>query len=238
MREEVINNLSLSILNRFDNNLSIRDEQIHKLFELAIELFQSSDLDHLPRSFVDLSYKLKSMYQYDQTASLSIDQAIQFGALWSVVQMIDISKDKKKEKPNLLELSKRHKWLVPVLTTISEHHGITHNELAGKVGKSKSELSQNIAKLQNERLFSFSKYGREKYYYLEARGQELLSEVQKTKTLEKQIPLESVETWDDGFVCPICNGFVTCQTWKNGKPYNVEFKYCPTCGQKLKQEVE
>ena len=58
------------------------------------------------------------------------------------------------------------------------------------------------------------------------------------EALEKQIPLEPVETWDDGFVCPICNRFVTCQKWKNGKPYNVEFKYCPTCGQKLKQEVE
>ena len=58
------------------------------------------------------------------------------------------------------------------------------------------------------------------------------------EALKKQIPLEPIETWYDSFVCPICNGFTTCQKWKNGNPYNAEFKYCPTCGQKLKQEVE
>ena len=58
------------------------------------------------------------------------------------------------------------------------------------------------------------------------------------EAIKKQIPLKPIETWDDGFVCPICNGFTTCQKWKNGYPYNAEFEYCPTCGQKLEQEVE
>ena len=66
-----------------------------------------------------------------------------------------------------------------------------------------------------------------------------LSEVRELiKALEKQIPLKPIETWDDGFVCPICNGFTTCQKWKNGYPYKAEFEYCPTCGQKLEQGVE
>lgn len=58
------------------------------------------------------------------------------------------------------------------------------------------------------------------------------------EALKKLIPLKTIETWDDGFVCPICNGFATCQKWKNGYPYNAEFEYCPTCGQKLEHGVE
>lgn len=58
------------------------------------------------------------------------------------------------------------------------------------------------------------------------------------EALKKQKPVKPIETWYDSFVCPICNGFTTCQKWKNGNPYNAEFEYCPTCGQKLEQEVE
>ena len=58
------------------------------------------------------------------------------------------------------------------------------------------------------------------------------------EALKKQKPVKPIETWYDSFVCPICNGFTTCQKWKNGNPYNAEFEYCPTCGQKLDQEVE
>ena len=58
------------------------------------------------------------------------------------------------------------------------------------------------------------------------------------EALEKQTGLEPIDAWDDGMVCQFCGGFVTCQRWRNGKPYCEELKYCPNCGHKVNwQEV-
>ena len=95
-----------------------------------------------------------------------------------------------------------------------------------------------IEQLKTLRLSEHSKRG---YGYPEAQiyhGKNEVALDMAIEALEKQTGLEPIDTWDDGMVCQFCGGFVTCQRWRNGKPYCEELKYCPNCGHKVNwQEV-
>jgi len=182
MNESTLENVCKAILKRLTNQQSIRDEQVRLLKNEISKRIENADLEELPESYHQLQQHLQRAWQYNKIDDLSAEDAITFGALYAICSMAETSRNRQKEDFLLDEAARQHRKHLLFFQTLQQNPGIKHGDLAKKCNKSPSELSQLVARLQWERYFSFSKAGREKYYYLEKRGEELLHEMKMNST--------------------------------------------------------
>jgi predicted transcriptional regulator len=86
---------------------------------------------------------------------------------------------------------------INIFKTISSDPGINHAKLANKVGKSPSALSQFVSKIRAFDYITQTSIGREKYYYLTTKGQNILKDLEKTvdNTMSKYSSYYSVDDY-------------------------------------------
>lgn len=166
-----------AVLKRLKENRSIRDEQIRLLIDEISLRIEDANCDHLPDAWHQLQQHLQKIWQYGLADQLPAEDAVNVGALWAVCHMAETVRNRPKERLTLSEAAVRHSKHLLFFQTIQQNPGIRHGVLAKRCQKSASELSQLVTRLQWDRYFSFSKAGREKYYYLEPKGTELLREM-------------------------------------------------------------
>ncbi|MDW7656410.1 MAG: hypothetical protein SCM11_04460 [Bacillota bacterium] len=179
MNVNILNNVCQAILKRLQNQQSVREEQVHLLMEEIGKRIEQADFKHFPDAYHQLQHYLQRNLQYGRTEALSSDDAVTFGALWAICSLAEATVKRHGEDHLLSEAAQLYKKHLSFFRIMQKNPGIKHGDLAKQCNKSPSELSQLVARLQWERYFSFSKAGREKYYYLEKRGEDLLNEMEK-----------------------------------------------------------
>lgn len=184
MKQNNIEMVSERILNRIEKGLMLQEEQRTAFWEYALEQIRETENILLEAPFGQL-FMLKEhvlkKWDYDEIGSLTPECAFEYGQLWGVFQLMDMADKRGEEKYSMEFLKKQYGKYYRLFDLLKKSPGIRHKEVAEKMEKSPSEVSQIFAKLNGEKLFSTVKLGREKYYYLEERGNRLLEAIKKDK---------------------------------------------------------
>lgn len=178
MNVDAFDNVCQAILKKLQSQQSVREDQVHILMEEIGKRIEQSDLNHFPEAYHQLQQYLQRNLQYGRIETLSSEDAVNFGALWATCCLAEAVIKRHKEEHLLGEAAQLYRKHLSLFRNMQKKPGIKHGDLAKQCNKSPSELSQLVAKLQWKQYFSFSKVGREKYYYLEKRGEDLLNEME------------------------------------------------------------
>ncbi|MDD4785168.1 MAG: hypothetical protein PHH12_01815 [Candidatus Shapirobacteria bacterium] len=178
---EVLDNLSKSLIKRIDNGNSIQPERLYLLMEVVSKIIEKGETEKLGESFDELRRRLQSYYQYGYIEKMESGRAFDFGAVWSIVKMIEIINDRKQEPILIRHFAEKYFKYYQFFFVLKEFSGIEFFELVKKTKMSISELAGLVARLQWERFFSFSRLGKKAYFYLEERGEELLMVMEEIK---------------------------------------------------------
>lgn len=179
MENSIVHNLSDKILKRIKDGREIRDEQILLFLECALDAIEKKEFQDLPSSYYLLKEKIYKYKIYDKMDELDVNQAFSYGNIWSSIRLIEIVEKRKKEEISIEVLAKKYIKNIEVFQIMKNSPGIKHKDLAEKCRKTASELSQLFNQISEERFFSFIRLGREKYYYLEEKGDCLLIQMKK-----------------------------------------------------------
>lgn len=195
MEQNNIEMVSERILNRIGKGLTLQEEQRTAFWEYALEQIGKTE-NIVPEASLGQLFMLKEhvlkKWDYDEIGSLTPECAFEYGQLWGAFQLMDMADKRGKEKYSMEFLKKQYGKYYELFSLLKNSPGIRHKEVAEKIQKSPSEVSQIFAKLDGGKLFSTVKLGREKYYYLEERGNRLLEAMEKEK--KKTADAEKWET--------------------------------------------
>lgn len=184
MERQSVERVSERVLNRIEKGLELQEEQRVILWEYALEQMRTpgNETQGVPlRNFSMLREHVQKKWMRDEIGELAPESAFAYGELWAVFQLMDLADRKGKEKYCMESLKKQFRNYYELFHLLKASPGIRHKEIAEKMQKSPSEISQIFSKLNGEQLFSAVKLGREKYYYLEERGNQLLEELGKER---------------------------------------------------------
>lgn len=129
----------------------------------------------VPEEFDDLQLCVQIMRNENNLVKMSPKMAYSVGALWSAFLMLEHSRKEENEQEKMEELEKKFssKKYYDLFRILKDNPNIRHKDLAKKSKFGISALSQFMAKTKYDQLYSCLYVGREKYYRIESRGEEL-----------------------------------------------------------------
>lgn len=176
-----IRNISGLLLKRRISHTKIGEEQVQILLDSLAELCESrDDIRSEASEYAELTVMVDEMWHYRDVHALSAEEAFLYGGIWGAARLEHLMHKKDAEKASMAQLvhdfqdKKKEESSFRLLELIDQNPGIKHKDLAEQLGISPSMLSQIAAKLEPERLFMAQRSGREKYYFLQTRGKELI----------------------------------------------------------------
>lgn len=179
MEKNILNTLCDIINNKILSGKKLSDDQIMVYLKQIFEYVRHTDPTELPRSFYLLRQTMFKMWEYGDTKKFSPEVAFMYGAVWGGAMLSELAEKEIKEQPRLEAMAKQNLKYLNCFEAIYKHPGIKHKDLAAISSMTTSELSQWMARIQHEGYFSFSRVGREKYYYVEKKGEEILKEMER-----------------------------------------------------------
>jgi|GEM_PF-1165453 len=179
MEEQTMARLCDILNKKIESDQIISEEQINIYLQQIFEYICHSDSKELPHSFYLLRQTLFKKWEYGTISHLSSTSVFILGALWGGALLSELADKERTKQPKLEILAKQNMKYLKIFDAINKQPGIKHKDLADISGMTTSELSQWMAKRQNENYFSFSRIGREKYYYIEKKGEEILQEMER-----------------------------------------------------------
>lgn len=184
MKNTRLQNVCEGILERWQTGKQIQETQVH-IFQIEIMNFLIyGENQKLPKSYYSLQKKVKETWHYHEYEKMGKQDIFLLGSLWDSMQLLSLKSETARDKMSIADLAKRYRRYEWFFATIKRYPGINHTELAHKGRKTTSELSQFVARISQENLYTSSRVGREKYYFLAERGEELLKEMRKAKENE------------------------------------------------------
>lgn len=166
-----------------------------------------------PESYKAMRSRLNELWQYREWEEMSSEQAFLYGQLYGCVKLCEYREQIRQNTAwfNFLLSKYADSKLFYI---IKKKPGIRHKDLAEKIGLSTGRLSQMMDEEDMRELIASRVMGREKYYFLGAKGEELLQKLETQKRKAKKEKLRKAITEN---VNPFENIFVE----KAEKPDNV-----------------
>lgn len=156
------------------------------------------------KSYKAMRGLLNELWQYREWEDMSSEQAFLCGQLYGCVKLCEYREQSRQDALSFRFLLSKYADS-KLFYIVKKNPGIRHKDLAKEIGLSTGRLSQMMDDEGMEELLISRVFGREKYYFLSARGEELFQKIeaqkrkakkaekQKRKTeLEKTGPLESI----------------------------------------------
>ena len=163
---ERLKNISKTILEK--RKKTLEEKQVFIFFEGILDIIHSNKTDEF---YKKLSDYIHEMWQYRNIKDMDPEQAFLYGSIWGAINLEELNR-KRIEMNNILDkITSNFRNYYPILSAIHNEVGITHKKLAGVLGKTPSDLSQIISRIYDERVFTYSRTGREKNYYLGQYGE-------------------------------------------------------------------
>ncbi len=161
----VLKDISLSV--------SLSEDQVLLFFD-ELASTESQMLGVMEEEFTNLCSAIGEVWQYREWEKMSPEQAFFYGSLWGSIKSFECRHQKSKETDQMKLLVPKFKDKRWLFRAIKSQPGILHKELAAKGKLSPSRLSQIMDDKDMDDLISYRLSGREKYYFLKPRGEELL----------------------------------------------------------------
>lgn len=194
--EKRLENICESLMELFQKEKRIDEEQVYIFLEGAVDFLNREADEHKTVKLDKLGAYLQKKWQYREIEQMTPEQAFLCGSIWGGAKLLGIKRERKETVFEFHELKKKHSVHYDLLHAISVDPGIKHKDLAGKLKKSTSHLSQYVIDVIRDGLITCSRIGREKYYYLSPLGEQVYDELKKEK-LEGQKVRERItmEIW-------------------------------------------
>lgn len=190
MEETTLTTLCDILNKKILSHKNISEDQIAAYLRQIFEYVRCTVPTKLPYSFYLLRQNMFKMWEYGSTKDISSETAFLFGALWGGAMLSEMVEKEIEEQPRLEAMAKQNLKHLNCFIAISRTPGIKHKDLAVLSNMTTSELSQWMSRIQHENYFSFSRVGREKYYYIEKKGEEILKEMKR----QQACSAESINT--------------------------------------------
>lgn len=179
MMKSVLESICKNIYNRLMEKKHIDEELIDNFFnEIAGETLESKNNKN-EDSFRILKRCVYETWQYGDIDKMSCDQAFLLGGIWGGIKIKDAQYTYALRQDSMDIMVRKYTKNVWLFKTIYDNPGIIHKELAAKGKQSPAQLSQFVSRVCEEGLITYNRIGREKFYYLQKRGEELLNEINK-----------------------------------------------------------
>lgn len=178
-------NICQDILSRWREKKEIDEEQSYIFMDGILDVFSNPE-EETGADYRKVSEELNEMWQYRDFGSLSVEEVFLCGSLWGGIKMAELNRKRLRQQSTIKELSRAYANKLWFFEAISYEPGIRHKDLAQKGGQSTSQLSQFVAGVVKEGLITYNRIGREKYYYLQKRGELVYAELKKQHDLEYQ----------------------------------------------------
>lgn len=170
-------NVCRNLVDSLISHTRITEDQIFRFMEeLAME--EPRALSEMPPDYRKLSFSMGEIWQYQEWKMLPAQQAFLYGSLWGGCKAFESRYQQKLAADQMKTLVPKYKNKEWVFRAIKSQPGILHKELADKGKISPSRLSQIMDDKDIDSLISYRLSGREKYYFLKPRGEELLESLQ------------------------------------------------------------
>ncbi len=167
-----LENICKEILGHWKNQGKLEEEQAHIFFDGILDVIM--DGEKVPISdYRQISARVEKKWQYRELEDLSLGEAFLYGSLWGGIKIEDLYEDRVRQQESMEKLVSVYapkQWL---FRAIYYNPGIRHKDLAKKGNQSPSQLSQLMTSVEREGLITYNRVGREKYYYLQKRGDQL-----------------------------------------------------------------
>ena len=191
--EKIINDDLISgIINCLSSKTTIPSEIVDVFVLRSMQVVQKADRSQISEQYYALS-KLITKYMRDCLHNIIEDDTLSFriGQICACISMINEMIMEKKEEELQISRKAYFKNNIELFSIIdSEEDGITHNELAKRLGKSPSGLTQLITKIKYFDYITYTTIGREKYYFLTDSGKTMLNDL--TNDVTNVIPAENL----------------------------------------------
>lgn len=177
MTEAKFNRLCEIINNRITENRNISDEQLHEYLSAVYKIICSNGL--FPTQFALLRKKFVQKWNCGQLYTQNTMMPFMMGAVFSGVVFSILAQEERERLPKLEDAAQSSAVYFDLMNLVHQNPGIKHSVLAKQLGKSPSHLSQLMDKKPLKEYFSSTRLGREKYYYIEQYGEEVLAEIKR-----------------------------------------------------------
>lgn len=193
MKQERVKNICKEILDKWKNEKMIKTDQIFVFLEGIIDLMKEGEGSAIPKEYQKLSGKLDEMYQYKEYEQMTAADAFVMGSLWSGIKIEERYRTRAAQQVSMKKLVRKYENYRWFLRAIYNNPGINQKDLAKKGKKDTSQLSQLAVRLSEDGLFTCDRVGREKYYYLQERGEQVYDELKKEKREQRNIYAKSIK---------------------------------------------
>ena len=178
---ERLKNACAGLMGMFRRGSSVDEGQVHAFWEGVFDYLEEEEYGEPPAELNELSDILQKKLLYGGVEQMTPEQAFLYGGIWGGVRLLDIRKNHRRRRLKIHKLKKRYEDYYDFFSIIDINPGIRHKDLAERLGKSVSQLSQLADRIDRDDLIYCDYMGREKYYYLSSLGKQLYTEIKKEK---------------------------------------------------------
>jgi hypothetical protein len=188
--------ISTFILTELNADNTISEDSL-RIFSEEIFTYLNTPMIDPPHSFEELSILLKQYWYANSNTNKNIYSSFVMGFLLGNMELANRKKQLNIQYKQSQTLISQYKKYSNLLSLIAKNKGIMHKELATKLNKSESSLSQIMSRsILQSYIYAYNS-GREKYYYLTAEGYNILKAIEGSRKISLEIMNIKVNK-DDG----------------------------------------
>lgn len=178
--EKNLKNISGLLLEKWKKDELIDEIQVRGFFDCILDnLLQIPQEESL--NYKKYSDKICELWHYREFEKLSKEEVFLYGGIWGSIKLMARRRERLQRDERLASYITKYKNNDSILKHIYYHPGIKHKDLAKKLKKTPSQLSQQIRSFEREGLIINDRMGREKYYYLLNDGEHVYTQIRKSK---------------------------------------------------------
>lgn len=172
-----LDRIMVDISDRITSEKELTQEQIFYFMKKFIADSGSFFDEIKSKSYKTMRSLLNEMWQYREWKNMSSEQAFLYGQLYGCVKLCEYREQNRQETAWINSLVSKFSDS-KLFHIIKKYPGIRHKELAKAINVTPGRLSQIMDDEDMNELLSSRLMGREKYYFLGAKGEELLHELE------------------------------------------------------------
>ena len=181
-------NICKGLLDLLKKEKRVEEEQLYVYWDGMIDLLEIHQ-DNWPVSYRELSEYVERKWSFRNFDKMSAEEVFLCGSIWGSSKLM---KQKALRTVRNLELKDLiSKYMnndnLRILEIVYKTPGIRHKDLAEKIQKSASGLTQTLFPMMKEGLLDYNHMGRENHYYLQPEGEMVYQQVRKLKRKERGV---------------------------------------------------
>lgn len=178
-----INNISKGILKKIKTERSITEEQIYALWDGIVEVLEKGGNFEDASEAARLLERMNDVWMYQKFKASSASEDFLYGSIWGSMNILSGFLKKKKEQHDCRVLVQKYKddTSCLFLNAILKKPGIKNSALAQICYVTPSRISQMTQTAIEDGLITAQKVGREKYYYLKTKGNDVYKAILEEK---------------------------------------------------------